>query len=315
MRAIVTGGAGFIGSHLVDLLLTYRHEVVVVDDLSTGKRQNLNPRARFYEMDIRSPDVLSVMCQERPEVVFHEAAQSSVKVSTDDPRHDADVNVVGLINLLEACVAAQVRKVVFASSGATYGNPRYLAMDEDHPQWPASPYGISKLVSEHYLRYYARDRGLAFTALRYGNVYGPRQDPFGEAGVVAIFARQLLAGQTPTIHWDGKQTRDYVSVFDVARANLLAATAGDGNCYCIGTNRGTSVNQIFAKLRDLTGQDVEPRHTERRPGDLRHAYFDCTRARTDLGWEPSVRLADGLAQTVEAFRAELRQQEISAVAG
>ncbi len=317
MRALVTGGAGFIGSHLVDLLLTHRHDVAVVDDLSTGRRENLNPRARFYELDIRSLDLASVICAERPEVVYHQAAQSSVKVSTDDPQRDAAINVVGLVNLLEACTAAQVRKVVFASSGATYGNPRYLPMDEEHPQSPESPYGISKFVSEHYLRYYTRDRGLAFTALRYGNVYGPRQDPFGEAGVVAIFTQQLLAGQIPTIHWDGKQTRDYVSVHDVARANLLAATAGDGGCFCIGTGRGTSVNQIFTMLADLTGRDVEPRHTGRRPGDLRHAYFDCNRARTELGWEPGVSLARGLAETVRAFRSALqvRASEVNAIAG
>jgi len=305
MRAIVTGGAGFIGSHLVDLLVSQGHSVAVVDNLSTGKRENLNRRARFYEMDIRAEDLRRIVRDERPHVVFHEAAQSSVKVSTDDPLHDAQVNVVGLINLLEACAAGRVHKVVFASSGATYGNPHYLPMDEDHPQWPESPYGISKLVAEHYLRYYARDRGLTFTALRYGNVYGPRQDPFGEAGVVAIFAHQLLAGETPTIHWDGKQTRDYVSVLDVARANVLAATRGDGKCYCIGTGNGTSVNQIFAMLRDATDRVVEPHRSDRRPGDLRHAYFDCTRSRVDLGWEPSIRLASGLAQTVEAFRSRL----------
>jgi UDP-glucose 4-epimerase len=312
MRAIVTGGAGFIGSHLVDLLIAEGHTVAVVDNLSTGKPKNLNPRARFYEIDVRAAGLARVLRDERPEVVFHQGAQSSVKVSTDDPRHDADVNVLGLINLMEACVAAKVRKVVFASSGATYGNPHYLPMDELHPQQPEAPYGISKLVSEHYLRYYQRDRGVAFTALRYGNVYGPRQDPHGEAGVVAIFTNQLLAGQTPTIHWDGKQTRDYVSVFDVARANLLAATSGDGNCYCIGTGQGTSVNQIFGMLRDATGCSVEARHSDRRPGDLRHAHFDCARAKADLGWSPSVRLSKGLAETVESFRAAFEAEQLTA---
>ena len=188
MKTLVTGGAGFIGSHIVEHLLAEGHDVAVVDNLTIGKRANLDPRARFYEVDIVSSDVESVLLAERPEVVFHEAAQMSVKVSTDDPRYDARVNVLGLVNVLEGCVAAGARKVIFASSGATYGNPRYLPIDEDHPQLPESPYGITKMVAEHYLKYYALDRGLRFTALRYGNVYGPRQDAFGEAGVVAIFA-------------------------------------------------------------------------------------------------------------------------------
>jgi UDP-glucose 4-epimerase len=312
MRAMVTGGAGFIGSHLVDLLIAEGHRVSVIDNLSTGKRQNVHTRAHFYEMDIRSEDLSWVFRDERPEVVFHEAAQSSVKVSTDDPRLDADVNIVGLINLLEMCASFKVRKVVFASSGATYGNPHYLPMDEEHPQQPESPYGISKLMSEHYLRYYARDRGVGFTALRYGNVYGPRQDPYGEAGVIAIFTQQLLNGEIPTIHSDGKQTRDYIHVKDVAMANLLAASAGDGRCYCIGTGVGTSVNQIFHLLRDATGYSVVPGYTGRRPGDLRHAHFDSTNARTDLGWAPTVRLTTGIPQTVEAFRAAMVPNAVAA---
>jgi UDP-glucose 4-epimerase len=302
MKMLVTGGAGFIGSHIVECLLAEHHDVAVVDNLTTGKRANLDPRSRFYEVDVVSPDLESVFLAERPEVVFHQAAQMSVKVSTDDPRYDARVNVLGLVNMLEACVVAGVRKVVFASSGATYGNPRYLPIDEDHPQLPESPYGINKMVAEHYLKYYALDRGLRYTALRYGNVYGPRQDAFGEAGAVAIFAQQILNGETPTIHWDGEQVRDYVHVADVARANLLAASAGDDRCYCIGTGVGSSVNQIYRAVCDAVGVDVEPRRAPRRPGDLRAAYFVVDRARNELGWEPRVPLQDGLAQTVAAFR-------------
>lgn len=302
MKMLVTGGAGFIGSHIVELLLAEGHDVAVVDNLKTGKRANLDARARFYEVDVVTPEFLSVMETERPEVVFHEAAQMSVKVSTDDPRYDAQVNVLGLINVLEACVAAGTRKVLFASSGATYGNPQYLPIDEDHPQLPESPYGITKMVAEHYLKYYALDRGLRYTALRYGNVYGPRQDAFGEAGVVAIFTQQLLNGETPMIHWDGEQVRDYVHVADVARANLLAATAGDDHCYCIGTGVGSSVNQIFQAVSDAVGVSVEPRRGPRRPGDLRAAYFVIDRARRELGWEPTVPLREGLAQTVDSFR-------------
>ncbi len=304
MRALVTGGAGFIGSHVVDALVTEGHDVAVVDNLISGRRRNVHPRARFYEVDISSADLERVFQAERPQVVFHQAAQPSVKASTDDVRYDAQVNVLGLVNTLEACVAVGVRKVVFASSGATYGNPRYLPMDEAHPQRPESPYGITKWMGEHYLRYYAVDRGLEFAALRYGNVYGPRQEPHGEAGVVAIFTRQLLLGHTPVIHWDGEQVRDYVYVGDVARANLLAAMARPSGCYCIGTGVGTTVNRLYQLLQDLVGVTIEPARAPRRPGDLRAAYFDTTRAHRDLGWEPRVALRDGLALTVEAFRAE-----------
>jgi len=305
MKALVTGGAGFIGSHIVDRLVAEGHDVSVVDNLATGKRSNLNPRAHFYEMDVVSPSFVEVLEIARPEVVFHEAAQMSVKASTDDPLYDARVNVMGLVNVLESCVRTGVRKVVFASSGATFGNPVYLPIDEDHPQRPESPYGITKMVAEHYLKYYAADRALDFTALRYGNVYGPRQDSFGEAGVVAIFARKLLAGETPTIHWDGEQVRDYVYVEDVARANLLAATGGDGRCYCVGTGVGTSVNELYQVLCETIGVYIPARRAPRRPGDLRTAYFDTTRIRNDLNWAPEVSLREGVKRTVEACRHEL----------
>ncbi|HLH72162.1 MAG TPA: NAD-dependent epimerase/dehydratase family protein [Chloroflexota bacterium] len=305
MRALVTGGAGFIGSHIVDLLVAENHDVAIVDNFATGKPANLNRYAHFYETDICSPDLHQIIAEVRPEVVFHQAAQMSVKVSTDDPLYDARVNVVGLLNVLEACVTGGVRKIIFASSGATYGNPVYLPIDEEHPQHPESPYGITKMVAEHYLNYYALDRGLSFTALRYGNVYGPRQDSRGEAGVVAIFARQLLSGQVPTIHWDGEQIRDYIYVTDVARANLAAATAGDGRIYCIGTGVGTSVNQIYQKLCEVIGVSVVPNRAPRRPGDLRTAYFDTRRAREELNWRPLVSLSDGLQSTVETVQQDL----------
>jgi UDP-glucose 4-epimerase len=305
VHTLVTGGAGFIGSWIVDLLLKRGHSVAVVDNLVTGKRENLARQARFYEMDLRDGELVHVLLEERPDVVFHEAAQMSVKASTDDPLYDAQVNVVGLVNLLGACVAAGVRKVVFASSGATYGNPLHLPIDEAHPQQPESPYGITKMVAEHYLRYYALDHGLAFTALRYGNVYGPRQDPHGEAGVVAIFTRQLLMGQQPVIHWDGEQVRDYVYVADVARANLAAATAGDGGCYCIGTGVGTSVNEVYRQLSRVIGTNVVPRRAPRRPGDLRAAYFDTTRAQRELDWRPTVALEDGMRATAEYFKRQV----------
>jgi UDP-glucose 4-epimerase len=300
LKTLVTGGAGFIGSHLVDLLILEGHDVAVVDNLATGDQHHVNPAARFHRLDIRATTFERVLRVEHPEVVFHQAAQMSVKASTDDPCYDAQINVLGLVNVLEGCVAAGVRKVVFASSGATYGNPLYLPIDEEHPQWPASPYAITKLAGEHYLAYYRHARGLEYTVLRYGNVYGPRQDPRSEAGVVAIFAQNLLNGLRPTIHWDGEQVRDYVYVADVVRANLLAAEvpAGDGRAYCIGTGIGTTVNQVFAAMSRLLRSDVSPLRSSRRAGDLRTAYFDTRRAHRELGWQATVQLAEGLEQTL-----------------
>lgn len=304
MKALVTGGAGFIGSHIVDLLLENGHEVAIVDNVSTGRVDNLNPRARFHRADIVDPSLVDVFQAERPEVVYHEAAQMSVKASTEDPIHDARVNVIGLLNVLRASVAAGARKVVFASSGATFGNPEYLPIDEKHPQQPESPYGITKMVAEHYLRYFARDHGLAFTSLRYGNVYGPRQDAqgYGEAGVIAIFIRKLMDGEAPVIHWDGEQVRDYVYVTDVARANYLAAATGDGECYCIGTGEGTTVNHLYQLLNEALGVEIEPRRAPRRPGDLRTAIFNPAKARAELGWKAEVGLPEGLGATVRYWR-------------
>jgi UDP-glucose 4-epimerase len=305
VKTLVTGGAGFIGSHIVDLLLAEGHRVAVVDNLVGGRRSNIHGSARWYQEDIRNDEFARIVAHEQPEVMFHQAAQMSVKKSTDDPVYDATVNVLGLLNVLEACVRTRVRKVIFASSGATYGNPDYLPLDEQHQLRPASPYGITKMVAEHYLAYYRRDHGLQYTALRYGNVYGPRQDSHGEAGVIAIFIRQLLTGHTPVIHWDGEQVRDYVYVGDVAQANLRAAAAGDGGSYCIGTGAGTSVNQVYDELCRILSLQVKPERAPRRAGDLRAAYFDTRLAERDLDWRPSVTLDRGLARTVEAFRAEL----------
>jgi UDP-glucose 4-epimerase len=214
------------------------------------------------------------------------------------------VNVLGLLNVLEASIASGVRRVVFASSGATYGNPERLPIDEDHPQRPESPYGITKMSAEHYLAYFHRDNGLEYMALRYGNVYGPRQNPYGEAGVVAIFTRQLLDGKVPTIDWDGEQVRDYVFVSDVAGANLAAMTAPSNGCVCIGTGVGSSVNRVYALLSEAVGTNIAPKRGPRRAGDLRAAYFNIQRARDTLGWAPIVPLEEGLARTVDWFRCQ-----------
>ena len=305
MRILVTGGAGFIGSHIVDAYLAAGHEVTVVDDLSTGRKHNLNAKASFQQLDIRDRGLRQFIAAGRFEVINHHAAQISVKVSTEDPLLDAEVNVLGLLNVLQAAAESGVRKVIFASSGGTiYGGPERLPIDEGYPYAPESPYGCSKAAGELYLRCFAKERGLGFTALRYSNVYGPRQDPHGEAGVVAIFARKVLAGDTPVIHWDGEQSRDFVYVGDVARASLLALSAGDGEGLNIGTGVPTTVNQLYQGICDAAGRRIEPQYGPRRPGDLRTSYLDAAKAQQVLGWQPEVALADGLARTVEYFRQE-----------
>lgn len=306
MRILVTGGAGFIGSHIVEAYLAAGHEVAVVDKLwlhGGGKLANVPAGVRFYPMDITDSALGEVFDRERPEVVNHHAAQHSVKISTDDPAYDARVNVLGLLNVLEQSRRTGVRKVLFASSGATYGTPVTVPMDEDTPQRPESPYGITKLVAEHYLRYYAEAYGLTYTAFRYGNVYGPRQDPHGEAGVIAIFAHQLLAGEPVRIDWDGEQAKDYVYAGDVARANLAALERGDNRIYCIATGEPTSVNELHRRLVAIVGRETPITRAPKRPGDVHLAAFDCRRARDELGWSPATPLNDGLAATVAYFRA------------
>lgn len=311
LRILVTGGAGFIGSHVVDALLAAGHQVVVVDNLSTGKRQNLNPAARFYEMDILSPDLATVFRREGIEVVNHHAAQIDVRRSVAAPGEDARVNIQGLLNLLENCVRHGVKGFIFASSGGVvYGEPEALPVKEGFPKGPLSPYGVSKLSSEYYLYYFARTHGLPYVALRYGNVYGPRQDPHGEAGVVAIFGQKMLRGEVPVIYGDGEQLRDYVYVADVVRANLLALEKlGNGMspkllghldaaAYNIGTGRGTSVNELFLLLKRVVGYAGEAAYHPPRAGELRKIYLDATKAARELGWKPQVDLEEGLQRTV-----------------
>lgn len=303
MKVLVTGGAGFIGSHIVDALCAAGHQVVVVDNLSTGRRQNLRPDVPLYPLDLRSPDLGDLIRAERPECICHQAAQASVSVSVKQPLLDAEINVLGSLRLLEAARQAGVRKIVYASSGgAVYGEPRYLPCDEDHPIAPLSPYGVSKYIVELYLRLYRDLYGLAYTVLRYANVYGPRQDPYGEAGVVAIFTCQMLRGQRPTIFGDGEQQRDFVYVTDVARANLLALTAADGQVLNIGSGRPTTVNALYQHLSRLTGFREPPVYGPPRPGDVYRTYVAIERARHHLGWQPTVDLETGLAATVAAFR-------------
>ena len=306
MRIIVTGGAGFIGSHIVDAYLAAGHEVLVLDSLwehGGGRRENVPERASFVHVDIRDSSVPGIFAEFKPEIVSHHAAQHSVAISARDPIYDAQVNVMGTLNVLESAVKAGSRKVVFASSGATFGNPEKFPITDDTPQFPTSPYGITKMITEHYLRFYKAEKGLDFTALRYGNVYGPRQDPNGEAGVIAIFIGKFLEKQGVRIDWDGEQTRDYVYVGDVARANLAALERASGGCYVIGTGIKTSVNAIYRALVEISGFEAPVTHAPRRPGDPRDAQFDSSGARRDLGWSASTTLIDGMRATYEYFKA------------
>jgi UDP-glucose 4-epimerase len=306
MRILVTGGAGFIGSHVVDAFIEAGHHVAVVDDLSTGRRSNLNPRAAFYQMDIRSPALGDLFRQERPSVVSHHAAQVDLRRSVVDPVFDADVNVLGSLNVLECCRACGVRKVIYISSGgAVYGEPAYLPCDEDHPIQPLAPYGASKYIVERYLYLYREVHRLDYTVLRYGNVYGPRQDAQGEAGVVAIFAAQMLDDGKLVINGSGDQERDFVYVEDCARANLLALDRGSGGVYNLGRGQGTSVNRIFELLKGITGYRGDPVHGPPKAGETFRILLDPARARDDLGWQPTVDLQAGLQRTVAYFRSSI----------
>lgn len=305
MRIIVTGGAGFIGSHIVDAYLAAGHEVLVLDSLwehGGGRRVNVPERANFVHMDIRDQGVMRIFSEFKPQIVSHHAAQHSVAISSRDPKYDADVNVIGMLNVLDACVKTGVKKVIFASSGATYGTPERLPMNEATPQRPQSPYGISKMVTEHYLRFYKNEKGLDFTALRYGNVYGPRQDPNGEAGVIAIFIGRFLKHEGVRIDWDGEQTRDYIYVKDIAQLNVLALNKGSGGCYAIGTNMRTSVNDIYRLLVEISGFEAPITHGPKRPGDARDAQFDAYLAKKDLDWKAQTTIRVGMRETYEYFK-------------
>ena len=304
MKVLVTGGAGFIGSHVVDALISAGYEVVVVDDLSTGRLANLNPAATFYQVDIRSPQLAEVFEKERPDYVDHHAAQMDVRRSIADPLFDAEVNVIGSINLIECCRRYGVKRLIYISTGgAVYGEPEYLPCDEAHPVNPICPYGASKHTVEHYLFMYHLNYDLDYIVLRYPNVYGPRQDPHGEAGVVAIFTGQMLAGGQVVINGDGEQQRDFVYVEDCARANLMAMNSQNANLiYNLGYGRGTSVNEIFTTLKTITGYQPPGIHGPAKVGETRQIYLDATKAQKELGWKPTVNLEEGLQRTADYFK-------------
>lgn len=303
-KILVTGGAGFIGSHIVDAFVAQGHSVAVLDNLSTGKRENLNPAARFYLADLRdAAAVAEIVAAEKPEIICHQAALADVRASVADPAGYAQVNVVGTLNLLQAAVkAGSVSRFLFASTGgAVYGEPQELPASEGCPPQPLDPYGVSKLACEYYLYAYRRNFGLAYVALRYANVYGPRQDPYGEAGVVAIFTAAMLEGRPAIINGDGRQSRDFVYVGDVAAANVLALTRGAG-IYNIGTGLPTDILTIYRELARIIGYQRPPRHGPPKPGEARHNYLDASKAQRELGWTAEMSLEEGLRRTVAEMR-------------
>jgi UDP-glucose 4-epimerase len=303
MKVLVTGGAGFIGSHIVDMLIDEDFEVVIVDDLSSGNERNLNKKARFYQLDIQDSKLDAIFQKEHPDYVNHQAAQIDVRRSVSDPVFDAKVNVLGTLNILQNCVQYKVKKVVFASSGgAVYGEQEVFPAPETHSLRPVSPYGVSKLVAEHYLYYYKYVYELDYVSLRYANVYGPRQDPFGEAGVVAIFIQKMLEGIQPLINGDGEQTRDFVYVDDVAEANMLAMKSNTPDCiFNVGTGIETSINHVFQNLKEIINPSIEEKHRPPKKGEQRRSVIDYQNAKEMLRWEPKTSLHEGLKKTRRYF--------------
>lgn len=304
MKILVTGGAGFIGSHIVDALIKQGHQVVVVDNLASGFLENINPSATFYKLSICDAELTNVFKREKPEIVSHQAAQMVIARSIAEPIFDAQENILGSINVIINCVRSGVKRIIYASSGgAIYGEPQYLPVDEKHPINPLSQYGISKHTVEHYLYLYGLQYGLNYVVLRYPNVYGPRQNPGGEAGVVAIFAGQMLKNEQPTIFGSGDKTRDYTHVFDVVAANLLAIERENNGIYNIGTGVETSDQKMFDTLAKVLGYSGSPRYASVRTGEIYRICLDATKAQKELGWQAELSLEDGLLQTVSYYRA------------
>ena len=298
---LVTGGAGFIGSHIVDKLIEDNHQVIVIDNFSTGKKENLNEQAQVFNLDIRD-DLTSVFAKFEIEYVIHQAAQIDIQKSIAAPDFDSDVNVTGTVNLLNYCVEYDVEKIVYASSAAVYGQPEYLGIDEKHPVNPISFYGVSKHTPEHYLKVFNELYDLDYTILRYANAYGIRQDPKGEGGVISIFVDKFLSGENPTIFGDGEQTRDFVYVDDIAAANLAAMNNGSEEIINISCNQQTSVNQLVDLMNDIVDTDLEANYEAERAGDIRHSYLINDKAKEVLDWEPQYSLEEGLKETFDYYK-------------
>src|SRR5260370_23984842 len=307
MKILVTGGAGFIGSHIVDAYIDAGHDVVVVDALDTGHVESVNPKAQFQKLDVRDSELSNLFAAEKFDVVNHQAARGNVRGSMEAPGIYADVNVIGGVNLLECSRQNGVNKFIYSSSGGcVYGEPRYLPADEAHPLCPRDPYGASKASFELYLPVYEMNYGLKYTILRYPNVFGPRQDPFGEAGVVSIFVGQMLRDTQPVINGDGEQLRDYVFVSDVVRANLLILASGDNEVFNLGWGKGISVNQIFRALKEILGSEMPEIHGAAKLGEVRQTFLSAQKVRRLLGWSPIVTLEEGLKRTAESFHTHRR---------
>ncbi|HZA49346.1 MAG TPA: SDR family oxidoreductase [Myxococcaceae bacterium] len=315
MKILVTGGAGFIGSHVCDAFAARGHEVIALDNLSSGRKENLGREVTLAALDIRSREAAELIEREKPQVICHLAAQMDVRRSVEDPRFDAESNILGMLNLLEASRRSGVRRFLFSSTGgAIYGDQEVYPAPESHPTRPVSPYGVSKAAGELYLGYYRAQYGLPYVALRYANVYGPRQNPHGEAGVVAIFGERLVAGKPCVIFGDGGQTRDFVYGPDVARANELALERDYVGAVNIGTGMETDINELYRLLAEAAGSTTPAQHAPGKPGEQRRSCVDNALAKKVLGWEPSVKLADGLRRTIEFFRGQAQGKPVRALA-
>jgi UDP-glucose 4-epimerase len=317
VKILLTGAAGFIASHVADAYVNAGHEVVILDDLSRGSRRNINPKSRFYECDIRDrEEVTKIFLLEKPTIVNHHAAQMDVRRGVREPLFDAQVNILGSVNLIEAAVANGAKRFIYAATaGAGYGEPKEIPVPEDYPMNPITPYGISKHTVEHYLFTFRFLYGLEYVVLRYGNVYGPRQNSQGEAGVFAIFSEQMLAGVQPVIYGDGKKIRDYVYISDVVAANVSALERGANEIFNISGGVETPDFEIFERVRELLGKQVEPRYVPRRPGEIDKICLDISKAFKLLGWAPQVSLTDGARQTVAYFQSAAAACESASATG
>ncbi|MCB2212983.1 NAD-dependent epimerase/dehydratase family protein [bacterium] len=306
MNVLLTGGAGFIGSHIADHLLAAGHDVFVIDNLSSGRRSNVPDGAIFREMDIRSDDVEALWAEHKFDTMVHFAAQINVRSSVEDPKNDCDINLMGILNLLEAGRRHGLKRVVFAGSGgAAFNDDVPFPTPETVPGEPMSQYGVAKITSEHYLRVYHAAYGINYTVMRIGNAYGPRQNPHGEAGVIAIFSKKLLNGETPVIYGTGLQTRDYVFCEDLARMCVIALEKMNDRIYHAGTGRETNVVQLFETIRDAVGCDIEAEFQPAKTGEVMRSCLDSSRAKEELGWSPQVTLEEGLGKTVDFFRRQM----------
>ncbi len=306
MKILVTGGAGFIGSHIADAYIDLGHNVHILDNLSSGKMENVNNRAKFIKLDLNSPELKDYLLSEKFDVISHQAAQMNVRVSVDNPVYDAMNNIIGSLNLYEAARLSEVKKIIFASSGGTvYGEQDYFPADEEHPTRPCSPYGISKLTNEKYLFYYKSVYSLDYVSLRYGNVYGVRQNPHGEAGVVAIFINKMLSGEQPIINGDGFITRDYIYIEDVVKANIISLRNEVSGIFNVTTGVETNVNFIFKKIKELTGSDCEEFHGPPKAGEQRRSVCSYEKFFRLHGWKPEIEFSKGLELTVEKVKQSL----------